>query len=166
MASSAMKFLVLFAICVLPAFVSATARPVKTPLTVCGKVYCDTCRAGFETTATTFIAGANVMLECRDRKTMQVHYTANGVTDSTGSYEITVAYDHGDHLCEASLVSSPDAGCAKFAPGRDRSVVILTSNNGVASTIRYANNMGFMADQPMSGCAQVLQQYLEADEDI
>lgn len=57
MASSAMKFLVLFAICVLPAFVSATARPVKTPLTVCGKVYCDTCRAGFETTATTFIAG-------------------------------------------------------------------------------------------------------------
>lgn len=50
------KLIVLFALCVLPALAVAT-RPMKTPFTVEGKVYCDTCRAGFETSATTYIPG-------------------------------------------------------------------------------------------------------------
>ena len=50
------RFVILFALCVLPALVAAT-RPVRTPFVVRGKVYCDTCLAGFETSATTYIPG-------------------------------------------------------------------------------------------------------------
>lgn len=48
-------FLVL-GLCVLPALVSA-ARPARNPLMVQGRVYCDNCRAGFETSKTTYIPG-------------------------------------------------------------------------------------------------------------
>lgn len=47
--------LVLF-MCVLPAMVAAI-RPAKSPFCVKGRVFCDPCRAGFETSATTYIAG-------------------------------------------------------------------------------------------------------------
>lgn len=47
--------LVLLALCVLPALVSA--KIVGKPFHVQGRVYCDTCRCGFETSATTYIAG-------------------------------------------------------------------------------------------------------------
>lgn len=47
----------LAALCLLPAIAAAAARPTRTPLTVTGKVYCDTCQAGFETPASTYIAG-------------------------------------------------------------------------------------------------------------
>ncbi|OVA14627.1 Pollen Ole e 1 allergen/extensin [Macleaya cordata] len=164
----ASRMLVLFALCVFPALISAS-RPVQNDqdsLLVRGKVYCDTCQAGFETTACNFVAGAKVKLECKDRKTLKLLHRVDAVTDKTGSYEIKVAADHGDQLCETALVSSPDRYCAKFAPGRERARVILTSNNGIVSNVRYANNMGFMADQPMAGCAQVLKQYQEDEDDV
>jgi len=43
-------------LCVLPVMVSAI-RPHLTPFYVKGRVYCDPCRAGFETPLTTYIAG-------------------------------------------------------------------------------------------------------------
>lgn len=46
----------LLVLCVLPALVAAI-RPQKNPFSVEGRVYCDTCRAGFETSATTYIPG-------------------------------------------------------------------------------------------------------------
>lgn len=75
-----------------------------------------------------------------------------------------VTEDHEDQLCEAVLVSSPQRGCATVDPGRDRSAVILTSNNGIVSDNRYANSMGFLKDYPMSGCTQLLQQYQEFED--
>lgn len=63
------KLFVLFTLCVLPALAVAT-RPMRTPFTVEGKVYCDTCRAGFETSATTYIPGnhsySNFVFPVRD----------------------------------------------------------------------------------------------------
>ena len=50
------KILLLIALCVLPALVSAT-RMVKNPLMVQGHVYCDRCRAGFETPKARSMAG-------------------------------------------------------------------------------------------------------------
>lgn len=50
------RTLLLIALCVLPALVSAV-RPNTKPFSVEGRVYCDTCQAGFETPATTYIAG-------------------------------------------------------------------------------------------------------------
>ncbi|KAM1597747.1 hypothetical protein PS2_032617 [Malus domestica] len=46
------------------------------------KVYCDTCRAGYETKVITYIAGAKVRLECRDKSGMALVYTKEGTIDS------------------------------------------------------------------------------------
>ena len=46
--------LVLVALCILPAIASAA---IPEPFTVPGKVYCDTCRVGYETPATTYLPG-------------------------------------------------------------------------------------------------------------
>ena len=159
------KLVLMLALCVLPAIVIAS-RPVSdVEYHLIGRVYCDTCRAGFETPATRYIAGAEVKVQCKERKnTKVVTYEAFGVTDATGTYNICVKGDHGDGLCEVMLVSSPLKACKTADPGRDRSRVTLTSYNGIVSNKRFANAMGFMQDEIMSGCTQLLQQYQEFDD--
>lgn len=109
-------------------------------------------------------AGAKVRIECKDRDALGIKYSVEGVTDSTGTYKITVQYDRGDDICDAVLVSSPDPFCSAPNRGRDRARVILTRSNGLISDTRYANNMGFLRNQPLAGCTQLLKTYLEADE--
>ncbi|OIV97903.1 hypothetical protein TanjilG_12660 [Lupinus angustifolius] len=156
--------LVLF-ICVLPAMVTAI-RHEKNPFSVKGRVFCDPCRATFETSATTYIAGAEVILQCTDRVTNEVVYTKKGFTDSTGTYMIDVNEDHKDQVCDAKLVNSNHPTCNEATPGRDQARVILTGYNGIASTERFANAMGYMTQEVASGCADVLRQYQEFDEEI
>ncbi|KAI3451129.1 hypothetical protein Pfo_007794 [Paulownia fortunei] len=144
--------LVLFAVCVLPAIVSA--RFVGDPFLVKGSVYCDTCRCGYETDATKYMAGATVRIECRDRDTAQLTYTKEAVTDSTGQYSVLVQSDRGDDFCDAVLVKSSDPECSTPNEGRDRARVILTRNNGMISNTRFANNMGFLKNTPLANCAR------------
>ncbi|KAK4742082.1 hypothetical protein SAY87_000083 [Trapa incisa] len=157
------KLALLCALFVLPA-IAVAARPTRSPLVVRGKVYCDPCRAGFETSASTFIAGAKVKLECKDRHTMKILYTGDATTDSTGTYVIPVTEDHVDQLCDAMLVSSSHPTCRIPSEGRDKARVILTRHNGMATDNRFANNMGFVTEKPMSGCNQILQQYQDLDD--
>ncbi|XVF64739.1 hypothetical protein PTKIN_Ptkin09bG0191400 [Pterospermum kingtungense] len=156
------RVLLLLALCVLPALV--IARPmVKNPLVVQGYVYCDRCLAGFETEKAESMAGAEVEVRCADRKTGQVVYKKGGCTDSTGHYKIVITEDHLDEVCDAVLVKSSVPDCAKMSPGREQARVILTNYNGLASSTRFANAMGFMADKPEAGCTQIMQQYQEQD---
>jgi hypothetical protein len=53
------KIALLFALFVLPALALAS-RPMRNPYNVQGRVYCDSCRAGFETSATTYIPGTYI----------------------------------------------------------------------------------------------------------
>lgn len=53
------KTVLLIALCLLLAL-AVESRPMKNPFVVEGKVYCDTCRAGFETSATTYIPGKSL----------------------------------------------------------------------------------------------------------
>ncbi|KAI4337721.1 hypothetical protein L6164_016103 [Bauhinia variegata] len=159
----ATRVALLLVICVLPAMVAAI-RPGRNPFSVRGRVYCDTCRAGFETPATTYIAGAEVIVECKDRTSMDVVYRKQGKTDSAGSYKILVDEDHVDQLCDVKLLSSPQKDCKVASPGRDQARVILTRNNGIVSDDRFANNMGFMKDEAVSGCDEVLRSYQEFDD--
>lgn len=103
-------------------------------------------------------------IECKDKNAMGVKYSVEGVTDSTGTYKISVSYDRGDDICDAVLVSSPDPFCSAPNRGRDRARVILTRSNGLTSNLRYANNMGFLRKQPLGGCTQLLKMYLDTDE--
>ncbi|GKA97420.1 protein downstream of FLC [Tanacetum coccineum] len=202
------------------AVIVSGGRPVSHPYVLQGRVYCDTCRAGFETSATTYIpkynvlngseheaaqyfsidtdgsggqfkiqlwtgehplcrkllvetmfctslamfvgVGAKVRVECKDKK-QKVIFTKEGTTDATGTYYIHVNEDHGDETCDVVLVSSPLGDCKTADPGRDRARVVLTSYNGIVSDSRFANAMGFMKDDIMSGCTMLLQSLMEEE---
>ncbi|CAN4085150.1 unnamed protein product [Withania somnifera] len=154
------RLAVFLAICLLSASI-ASATSVGNPFLVKGKAYCDTCRCGFETPATKYLAGTKVRIECRHRVrvTEAPIYTVEGMTNSEGEYNILVNSDRGDDVCDVVLVKSPDPNCAKPNAGRDRSRVMLTRNNGIISDIRFANAMGFLRDEPLTSCTQILQQY-------
>lgn len=53
------KLVIFLALCLLPALALAN-RPLRTPLVVHGRVYCDSCLAGFETSASNYIAGTHL----------------------------------------------------------------------------------------------------------
>ena len=159
------RLVILMLLCVLPALATARFLHHAKPFVVQGRIYCDTCRAGFETSATTYIPGARVRIECRDRKSLALTYSIEGVTDSTGTYKLTVADDHLDEACDAMLVSSPDPLCSEPNAGHDKSRVILTRSNGMPSDLRFANNMGFLKSEPMTECTQVLQMYKETEDE-
>ena len=152
------------ALCVfLPAVVTA-GRPMSNPFFIRGCVYCDSCRAGYEIPGfTTPIAGACVRIECKSRETFELTYQKEGHTDSEGNYEITVDDDHGDEICDVVLVSSPQSDCASAHPGSTSSRVPITRSNGIIPPFRFANNLGFLRDQSVPGCAQILKQYQESD---
>ncbi|TYH18652.1 hypothetical protein ES288_A05G289900v1 [Gossypium darwinii] len=157
------KLLLFIALFVVPCLVSAT-RMVKNPLVVQGQVYCDHCRAGFETPKTRNMAGAKVKVVCSNRKTGDVVYEKEGHTDSTGQYKIAVSEDHLDEICDAVLVKSSQPECAEMSSGRERARVVLTNFNGISSYTRFANAMGFMANKAEAGCAEVMKVYQEEDD--
>jgi hypothetical protein len=95
----------------------------------------------------------------------QVFYT-EGVTDSTGTYNIIVENDHHDHICKTVLVKSPIAWCNTPDPGRNRSSIVLSHyKNGVLNHLHYANSMGYLKDEPLPQCHKLLKYYL-SDSDI
>nr|AAN76546.1 LLP-B3 protein [Lilium longiflorum] len=128
-----------------------------------GRVYCDSCRAGFETNITTYIEGAKVKLECRHFDNDSIAHTVEGVTNSTGTYSIQLENDHESEICEVVLVSSPIFDCNEIDYDRDRARVTLTNNNGIDSPIRYANSLGFLQEQPDIICGDLLKAYGIAD---
>nr|GMD54985.1 protein DOWNSTREAM OF FLC-like [Ipomoea batatas] len=154
-----------FALCSLSAAI-ATAHFMDTPFLVKGKVYCDTCNCGFETTATRYIPGSTVQIECRNRGTNALAYTIEGVTNSEGEYSILVESERGGDFCDVVLKQSSDPLCDVPSQGRDRARVILTRNNGITSDVRFANSMGFDTAQPLPSCPQVLQQYHLNDDNF
>ncbi|KAJ8751232.1 hypothetical protein K2173_016413 [Erythroxylum novogranatense] len=99
---------------------------------------------------------AKVKAECRARKSMELLFSKEATTDYIRSYTFEV---DEDQIGDVSLVSIPLEGCSKPSLGRDRSGVILTRENGIASDDRYANAMGFMKDQPEVECNEILKQY-------
>ncbi|KAG8373346.1 hypothetical protein BUALT_Bualt11G0014600 [Buddleja alternifolia] len=157
--------LVAIAVCALASPI-VTARFADNPFLVKGSAYCDTCRCGYETDASKYLAGAVVRIECRDRANSKLTYTKEAVTDSTGHYQILVETDRGDDWCDAVLVKSSDPECSSPNAGRDRARVILTRNNGMTSNTRFANAMGFLKNTPLASCAQILQKYQETEEDV
>ncbi|KAK9713440.1 hypothetical protein RND81_06G027100 [Saponaria officinalis] len=135
------------------------------PYKVTGKVYCDTCRCGFETNVTTYIHGAIVELQCYDKSHTTIVFRNETVTTVGGQFTFVVSQDHGDQYCDAVLKWSPLKRCKIVDPGRDRARVIVTNSNGIKSYRRYANNMGFFADKALPICGKLLKYYLHFDDD-
>ncbi|CAL9137282.1 unnamed protein product [Musa acuminata var. zebrina] len=127
---------------------------VKRGFVAQGRVFRDTCRAGFETPASTYIRGE---VECRSKVIGTTICSFEGTTDHTGTYNILVADEHENEICESVLISSPASGCKTALQGRERAQVFLTHNNGIASDTRYTNSLRFLKDSSLPVCAQLLQ---------
>ncbi|XP_074586935.1 major pollen allergen Lol p 11-like [Curcuma longa] len=130
-----------------------------------GRAYCDTCRAGFETTATTYLEGAKVKLVCANFTTGEITYTSEATTDSTGTYHISVEHDHQEETCDIRLLKSSQSDCSEINEDRNRAPVVVTHNVGIASNVRYANSLGFLKDKPLPNCGQILMQYALGTEE-
>ncbi|KAJ0981748.1 hypothetical protein J5N97_010030 [Dioscorea zingiberensis] len=150
------KFQLLAALCLLSAIVGLARASPKPQFAIEGRVYCDTCRAGFETSATEYIKGAKVKVECKRYDNDEVSYEAEAVTDDSGTYKLTIDDDHQDEICEVVLLESPVEGCKEIVVGRNRARVMLTQNSGISSTVRYANALGFYKEDPLPLCGELL----------
>ncbi|BAF25915.1 pollen-specific protein C13 [Oryza sativa Japonica Group] len=127
-----------------------------------GDVYCDTCRAGFQTNATTAIQGARVRLECRHFMSASgaVERSAEGTTDAAGHYRIELVDNRGaEEVCAVALLSSPDPECHETEVGRDRAPVTLVQDAGLATMVRRANPLGFLKTRPLPICGDLLKSY-------
>ncbi|CAM0904825.1 unnamed protein product [Alopecurus aequalis] len=143
-----------------------TALATKAPdYVVQGRVYCDTCRAGFETNVTEYIKGAKVKLECRHFGTNALERSIDGVTDETGTYKIELKDSHVEDICEVVLVQSPLADCHEIENHRDRAPVLLTRNVGIRDSLRLANPLGYLKDAPLPVCSDLLKTFDLADDD-
>ncbi|KAM3386756.1 hypothetical protein ACQJBY_009970 [Aegilops geniculata] len=131
-----------------------------------GRVYCDTCRAGFETNATEYIKGAKVRLECKRFGTEKVERSIDGVTDEKGTYKIELKDSHPEDICEMVLVQSPLPNCNEIQELRDRAEIVLSRNVGISDNIRMANPLGYLKDKPLPVCPDLLKTFnLTTDDD-
>ncbi|PUZ46929.1 hypothetical protein GQ55_7G123300 [Panicum hallii var. hallii] len=128
-----------------------------------GRVYCDTCRAGFETNVTEYMKGAKVRLECKHFGTGNVERAIDGVTDETGTYKVELKDSHEEDICEVVLVQSPRKDCDEVQELRDRASVLLTRNVGICDSVRLANPLGYFKDVPLPVCGELLKQ-LDLDD--
>ncbi|KAL2483524.1 Pollen Ole e 1 allergen and extensin family protein [Forsythia ovata] len=131
-----------------------------------GDVYCDPCRVLFETKLSHKIGGASLKLECLDPITHDVTYSVEGVTDSKGHYKLSVSGDHGDSICQVTLTKSPEDECSVPMSGLETARIVCTANSGMHNLVRYANPLGFMTKQSVSGCKEVLDELGLAPQDL
>ncbi|TKW04107.1 hypothetical protein SEVIR_7G087900v4 [Setaria viridis] len=130
-----------------------------------GRVYCDTCRAGFQTNVTEYIKGAKVRLECKHFGTGAVERAIDGVTDESGFYTIKLKGGHEEDICEVILVESPRKDCAEVPAHSDRASVLLAKDAGISDDMRFPNPLGYFKDVPLPVCGAVLKEYLLDDQD-
>nr|BAK06698.1 predicted protein [Hordeum vulgare subsp. vulgare] len=131
-----------------------------------GRVYCDTCRAGFETNVTEYIKGAKVRLECRRFGTDKLERSIDGVTDESGTYKIELKDSHPEDICEMVLVQSPLPNCNEIQALRNRAEIVLSRNVGISDNIRLANPLGYLKDKPLPVCPDLLKMFnLTTDDD-
>ncbi|ONK73142.1 uncharacterized protein A4U43_C04F27680 [Asparagus officinalis] len=132
--------------------------------TIQGRVYCDTCRAGFETSATEYMEGAKVKVECKNYTTREVTQKASGETDASGTYNIPITHTHESETCEVALVESSRKDCDEIKPDRAMARVVLANDTGISTGIRYANSLGFLKKEPLPACGDLLQSYALSDD--
>ncbi|XP_074357137.1 olee1-like protein [Apium graveolens] len=153
--------LILFVISVFFLSLVYTAQSEQGHFEIRGQVYCDPCRAHFVTKLSTFLKGATVRLECRNRE-QDTNLTLKGeeaTTDNTGTYHISVDGDYEDDICEVKLVKSPDPDCSEISVEKyfkDAARISLAANSGMATDARMANPLGFLKKVANPECEKLL----------
>ncbi|XP_054776687.1 olee1-like protein [Prosopis cineraria] len=161
MAKSSIFILLALAVCFFSFFVSTHGNDLKNRFVVHGTVYCDTCNVQFVTKISEPMAGAKVKLQCVDfANDKNITLSKEATTDEKGSYSIEVDGDHAEEDCQVTLISSSRDDCTKLDGDKhlnQAAKVSITNDNGlIHSPDRLANALGFMKDQPLAECAEVL----------
>ncbi|XP_057528879.1 pollen-specific protein C13-like [Amaranthus tricolor] len=143
---------------------TTVAKKLAVPYQLSGKVYCDTCRFGFETNITTYIPGAVVQLQCNDKSNTRLVFSNTTKTDENGKFTFQVYEDHGDQYCDVVLISSPWPHCKIIDQVRKRSRVIVTNLNGISTYLRHANNLGVFQDYALPQCAALYRYFFHSDD--
>ncbi|KAL6975479.1 hypothetical protein U1Q18_024275 [Sarracenia purpurea var. burkii] len=150
--------LVVSALCVLALANLAQCHDQAEDFQVEGRVYCDTCRVLFPTKVSTWLPGAKLQLQCRNRDTGNVTVTVSGTSDGTGYYNLKVSGEHENEICEVTAISSPHPECNEPAVEISVGKISLTSNSGIKSRQRYCNPIGFLKKHSLPSCPDVLDQ--------
>ncbi|XP_027127541.1 anther-specific protein LAT52-like [Coffea eugenioides] len=135
----------------------ASLAHAQEAFTVKGRVYCDPCRVEFQTSLSKSIEGAEVELQCRVRENGTVTVSQKATTDANGNYELTVQGDHEEEICDVASVSSPSQEC-NVPFGENKARILLTQNNGVQGTDRFANPLGYKTTEANPDCKAILQE--------
>ncbi|KMT08822.1 hypothetical protein BVRB_6g135460 [Beta vulgaris subsp. vulgaris] len=160
-----MKRGLLLLIALMSIFAATTvAKKLRQPYELTGKVYCDTCRFGFETNVTFYISGATVQLQCNDKSDSKLVFTNTTTTDKNGRFTFQVCEDHGDQYCDVVLLKSPLPHCKIIDRVRSHSRVIVTDLNGIISRRRHANNLGVFQDYALPVCGDLYKYYFHSDD--
>ncbi|CAN1845541.1 Olee1-like protein [Linum perenne] len=101
--------------------------------------------------------GAKVSLQCICRQNRTVTYKVEGVTNMAGRYRLPVVGDHEEDICAVKLVSSPEKECSEKFKFIDSARVLLTENEGLVDSTRYANPIGYMKATTDPRCAKILE---------
>ncbi|KAL3849284.1 hypothetical protein ACJIZ3_011166 [Penstemon smallii] len=138
------------AVCILALASVAQSHP-SNGFNVSGKVYCDPCRVQFEHQFSYHLPGATVRISCFNNLTETITYTAEGVTDKTGYYDLRVKGDHHNDLCEVRATKSPKPECSVKMFHAERHYFKQSADN----LVQDLKPLGFMTKGVLPGCSIV-----------
>ncbi|CAL0310678.1 unnamed protein product [Lupinus luteus] len=127
-----------------------------------GKVYCDPCQFEFESRLSRPLSGVKVILECRKPDSDTKTFSLEGTADANGFYTLTVVGDHQDEICAVSTEVNSHKHCNLPMKTSDSDRIVLTKHDGVSSSIRFVNPLGFKTHNINDECAKVYKE-LELD---
>lgn len=100
-------------------------------------------------------------LECKNRKSGAITFSADAETNKDGEYQIKVYGEHlqKDELCEMIPIFSPDPNCNEIS--RDPSVrkanqITLAELKGMSSNTRTVTSIGFLTKKVPPECDEIL----------
>ncbi|CAL0326514.1 unnamed protein product [Lupinus luteus] len=127
-----------------------------------GKVYCDPCQFEFESRLSKSLSGVKVILECRKADGENTTYSKEATTDANGFYFLNVEGDHEDEICAVRTELNTHKHCNVPMKTSDLDRIVLTKHDGVSSSLRFVNPLGFKTEKINGECAKVYKE-LELD---
>ena len=127
-----------------------------------GKIYCDPCQFEFESRLSKPLSGVKVILECRKPDSDNITFSQEGTADANGFYNLNVVGDHEDEICAVRTEANTHKHCNVPMKTSDSDRIVLTKHDGVSSSLRFVNPLGFKTQKINDECAKVYKE-LELD---
>ncbi|CAA3008068.1 Hypothetical predicted protein [Olea europaea subsp. europaea] len=74
--------------------------------------------------------------------------------------------DSENDICRVTLINSPEAECGVPMRGLEPAKIECTENSGMTSLVCYADPLGFITKEAVSGCKEVLTSWVASLKDL